>query len=309
MNRYTNKNFKKNQRQKKNYLLFIVCSVIIFFCLLLEVFVTNLSKDRSLQENEPPTPSEALDSPDPTLPNDVSASDVSDSETNDMQDVTVSQNNPVPEDIFENYDYTMPVPVSTAVDVSYFNDAVFIGDSRTEGFILNTNLSQATSYTHKGLMVNTVFTQEVIDIEGTKLSVMDALKATQFSKVYIMLGINELGWAYSSKFIDKYSEMIDEIKAINPNAIIYIQSILPVSEEVSATHDYVKNDKIKEYNTLLFQMATEKQVFFLDTAAAVIDENGCLPADAATDGIHLKKQYCEKWLQYLVTHTITNFNE
>lgn len=308
MNRYANKNFKNKQRQKKNYLLFIVCSVIVLFCLLLEIFMTNLSENRSLQDNAHSTPSEALDTPGSSSPREVSSPDVSASGTNNMQDVSISQSNPVPEDKFANYDFTMPVPVSTAVDLSYFDDAVFIGDSRTEGFLLNMNLSQAIAYTHKGLMVNTVFTQEVIDINGTKLSIMDALKETEFSKVYIMLGINELGWTYSSKFIDKYSEVIDEIKEINPDAVIYIQSILPVSEEVSATHAYVKNDKIKEYNALIFQMAAEKEVFFLDTAAAVMDENGCLPADAATDGIHLKKKYCELWLQYLVTHTVTGSN-
>ena len=39
------------------------------------------------------------------------------------------------------YDFSRPVPLSEPVDDSYFDDAVFIGDSRTEGLITNTGLS------------------------------------------------------------------------------------------------------------------------------------------------------------------------
>lgn len=45
-------------------------------------------------------------------------------------------------------------------------------------------------------------------------------------------------------------------------------------------------------------------VYYIDTGAAVADDSGCLPEDAAIDGIHLKKPYCDKWLDYLKTHTV-----
>ena len=43
---------------------------------------------------------------------------------------------------------------------------------------------------------------------------------------------------------------------------------------------------------------------YLDISSVIKDENGYLPDDAATDGIHLNKNYCDKWLQYLKTHYI-----
>ena len=202
------------------------------------------------------------------------------------------------------YDYSKPVSKSSTVENSYFDDAVFIGDSRTEGLILNTGLSNAISYTHKGLMVDTVFTTPVIDKNGCRLSIMTALKTTTFSKVYIMLGINETGWPYSSIFIEKYGQIIDEIKRINPSASIYVQEIIPVTNHISSTHRYVKNEKISEYNKLIQTMASEKQIYYIDTATAVSDFDGSLPEEATMDGIHLKKDYCEKWLNYLKTHTI-----
>ena len=154
-------------------------------------------------------------------------------------------------------------------------------------------------------MVDTVFSEPVIHKNGQKLSVMDALKETTFSKVYIMFGVNETGWVYSRMFQEKYGEMIDTIREINPRAIIYIQAILPVSDKVSSTHSYITNKKIMEYNELLQSLAEEKQVYYLDTKSAVADKNGSLPENAAVDGIHLVKEYCGKWLEYLKLHTIT----
>ncbi len=195
-------------------------------------------------------------------------------------------------------------PSSLPVENDYFNDAVFIGDSRTEGFFMYTDLSNAKAYAHKGLTVDTVFTDPVININGSKLSIVEALRQTSFQKVYIMLGVNETGWAYNSIFIEKYTKLVDEIQAINPNATIYLQSILPVSNEVSSTHDYIKNEKINEYNGFIAQIAKEKNAHYLNVSEAVASPSGALPDDAAIDGIHLKKEYCEKWLEYLKKHTI-----
>lgn len=202
------------------------------------------------------------------------------------------------------YDFTKPVPESDKVEESYFDDAVFIGDSRTEGFINTSGLSNTTVYAHKGLMVDTVFTSPVIDMAGSKISVMDALERSEFTKVYVMLGVNETGWPYDSVFIDKYKTLIEKIKKINPDASIYVQSILPVSSKVSSTHSYVKNEKIDQYNELIQAMTKEEKVYYVNVREAVADKNGALPEEAAVDGIHLKKDYCLKWLEYLKTHTI-----
>ena len=43
---------------------------------------------------------------------------------------------------------------------------------------------------------------------------------------------------------------------------------------------------------------------FLDLYTAFADENGALPSGASRDGVHLKKDYCQLWLDYLQTHTV-----
>ena len=201
--------------------------------------------------------------------------------------------------------FPQAVPESPRVEQSYLDDAVFIGDSRTEGLLLYTGLTNTTGYTYKGLMVDTVFTKPVINQNGQMVTVIDALRSTQFSKVYIMLGINELGWAYPNLFIEKYKQIIDTIRQINPNAIIYVQEILPVSQKVSETHSYITNEKISQFNQLLMTMTQEKEVYYLQVSQAVADSQGYLPAEAASDGIHLTPSYCRKWLDYLLCHTVS----
>lgn len=43
---------------------------------------------------------------------------------------------------------------------SYFDDAAFIGDSRTQGLQLYTGLPNATFYATQGLMVDTFFSKK-----------------------------------------------------------------------------------------------------------------------------------------------------
>lgn len=62
-------------------------------------------------------------------------------------------------------------------------------------------------------------------------TVADALRQEpQHKRVYIMLGINDLGWPSMETFTGNYSKLIDAVRSSQPNATIYVQSILPVSK-------------------------------------------------------------------------------
>ena len=189
------------------------------------------------------------------------------------------------------------------VDDSYFSDAAFIGDSRTQGLMLYTGLKDATFYTAQGLMVDTFFTKKVVGSGENKMTIPDAMKQQTFKKVYIMLGVNELGWSYEDVFIQKYGELVDEVKKLQPEATVFIQSILPVSKAKSDRDKVYNNMKIDRYNELIQKMAEKKGAVYLNVAEAVGLDSGALPEEASTDGIHLNKEYCLKWLDYLKSHT------
>ena len=282
--------YKKRKKAKKIFIIFILAIILIIFSLAVKYLLGLKSSDLSDINKY------GIDYfyNHKYLNYNYSIISLLEEETNNSEDIYSNELN----------EYTSIVPKSEEVMDDFFNDAVFIGDSRTEGFILYNGLSNVTSLTAKGLMVDTAFTRPAINMNGEKLTVMKALSKIKFNKVYIMLGINELGWAYSDIFIKKYAEIVDYIKEINNDAQIYIQSILPVSYEKSSSDKIYNNKNINNYNELIKEMTEDKQIYYLDVAEAIKDDDGNLPEDASLDGIHLKKEYCQKWYEYLKTHTI-----
>ena len=198
-----------------------------------------------------------------------------------------------------------PVPESEAVEDSYFEDAVFLGDSRTEGFHLYSGLKEGIYLHSVGATVESVFTKKSWPAEGkTKVPLLDALKEVECGKVYLMLGINELGWSRKETFYDQYAKVIDRVREDHPEAEIILQTLLPVSAKQDAKGSYVNNERIKVYNQVIWDLAEEKDCALVDVAMALTGEDGCLPADLNFDGVHLNPAGCRLWLNYLRTHSV-----
>ena len=197
------------------------------------------------------------------------------------------------------------VPENGRVDDSYFSDALFVGDSRMQGFVLYSGLSNVKSYTSVGLAVDTAYSKKFVQLDGKELTLAEALQQTapNFGKIYLLFGMNELGWGTWSVFVSKYGGLIDLIQQANPNAVIYLESLIPLTAEKSAKSDWLNNDHVNSFNKMIWQLAADKGVYYLNTAAGLAGEDGTLPSDASTDGVHLNKEACGKWLEYLKTHT------
>lgn len=184
--------------------------------------------------------------------------------------------------------------------VNFDSTVAFIGDSRTQGFIMYNGLKKVQDYSYIGLMVDTAISKEFIKTnDGNKITILEDMKNKDIQKVYIMLGLNELGWSYPQVFKLKYSELIDEIRKIKPNCTIYLQSIIPVTESKDKSDKIFNNKNVDEFNKLIQELSSEKNVKYLDVKSALVDEKGFLPEEASTDGIHIDVDYCEKWLDYL----------
>ena len=182
-----------------------------------------------------------------------------------------------------------------------FNSNVaFIGDSRTQAFLMYAGLNNVTDYTNIGLMVITAMTKAFItNDDGKKITILEDLKNKKIDTIYIMLGINELGWVYSNIFINEYEKLIDSILEIKPNCEIIVQSIIPVTKTKSDNDSVYNNKRINEYNKLIKEMTDRKKIKFIDLVPVLADKNGNLPENASPDGIHLNKEYCVKWYNCL----------
>lgn len=185
-------------------------------------------------------------------------------------------------------------------DVKFDDKVAFIGDSRTQGLIMYTGLTKINDYSYIGLMVDSAIKKEFVKTsDGKKVTLLEDMKNKDIDTVYIMLGVNELGWAYPEVFKLKYKELIEKIREIKPNINIYVQSIIPVTKEIDSTNKYINNNRIKKYNDLIKELANELDVKYLDVASALVNDEGYLPSQASTDGIHVDRDYCLKWLEYL----------
>lgn len=196
------------------------------------------------------------------------------------------------------------VHVEKTVDDSYFEDALFIGDSRTEGFMLYSDLSDIHAYCSKGLSISRIYTDAIVNMEdGRTLTVMEALQEQEFKKIYIMFGVNELGWPYDDVFQEQYSKLLRDVRQLQPDAVIYVENIIPISASRSATDPIYNNENVNRFNTMIQAVCEEQNVVYLDVASALADENGALPENASSDGIHCNVEYCNIWMNYLRNNT------
>ena len=203
------------------------------------------------------------------------------------------------------------IPESAEVDDTYFSNTLFIGNSITEGFKEFSGLDTPTYYEGRGMTVESIHRMKIVNADNSPNSdgtgektVMDALKERQFDQIYLLMGANELGWVYLDMFIEQYAQLIDDIKALQPNAKICVQSVLPVSAERSETDEVYNNTKIENLNNMIINMSAEKGIPYLNAAEAFKDDTGALPADKTPDGIHLTAAACKEWRMYIKTHVM-----
>lgn len=213
----------------------------------------------------------------------------------------------------ENYTYTSApetpaaVPEFGKVDLSWFNDAAFLGDSLTVGYSdYNINVGDALICAYEGASPNDIVNRTTMtsNARGDEIP-LDVLSQAQPKKLYVLMGANSL--AYSTEndegFLNYYGRMLDELKAALPDTTIFVQSVLPVQAEVQDKMPGLKPDRVSSINASLSAMAAEKGCLYLALNEAFVDENGYLKADfAQPDGLHLSGSGYSTWVDYLRTH-------
>ena len=233
--------------------------------------------------------------------NDDMKNNATGSMNDDMQNNTTGSKN----DDMQNEEPEVPLSFCEVSD-DYFDDAVFIGDSRVVSLYEYSDWKEATYYCSSGMTLGGVFKEPTGRWKdgNWKVNIADALQQKQYKKVYIMLGINDMGVGDLDYFMNHYTDMVNQIHEWQPDAIIYIMSIMNVSAERNAQGDYINNEAIRVRNERLKELDNGRDTFYLDINSVVCDENGCLNAEYTFDGVHLYAQYVPLWTDYLKTHAI-----
>lgn len=219
-----------------------------------------------------------------------------DSESETVNEIKIPEQPKVTnENIDPLKDYPLPYE---EVDLSYFDDALFIGDSRVAGLAMNSG-TNATFYAVTSFQLYRYKTFKVVQTPSGKVPIFDAMPYDKFTKIYIKVGLNELGSVTDEPFLDAYASLINDLRVMQPRAIIYIQAILPVTQVKSQTDKVHCNENIKKRNENLKSFAELMKCYYVDVGPYFADETGALKAETTADGIHMYSKYMPMWIDAL----------
>ncbi len=199
---------------------------------------------------------------------------------------------------------------------SYFDDACFIGHSLVVGMKNYFGLRNADFFAVSGISAKRmldydrfVLSETYLDENGetkNKLGPLsDALQERQYGKVYIMLGVNELGPKedHLSDYYNSMLKLVDLVQTAQPGARIYLISITPIAQKRSEESTYFNRENVVRFNERLQQVSLDKNVYYIDAFSPFADPQGYMPEGSATaDGIHLPAAKYADLKNILATH-------
>lgn len=170
-------------------------------------------------------------------------------------------------------------------DESFFDDALFIGDSRMVSSAYYARLGKADYFTDVGMNVFQMFSVTASDDNFDATDLTTLLQNRTYKKIFIMLGINECGYPMSS-LLSAYQEDIDTLKRLQPDATIYLLKVYGVSCSVAESASYFSPQRLQEVNDGIAGLADGKKVHCLDASRLYCDDEGYMKEEYTSDGVH-----------------------
>ena len=197
------------------------------------------------------------------------------------------------------------------VDVSYFDDAIFMGDSLADGFkdyaAWMSLKGRSTMYMTQRSMTPRSFIQPGATVDAGDAGMVDVwgtISAKQPGKIYITLGTNALMAMDPEEFINSYYQLVNKIQSTSPNTLIYVTTIPPTSSAYAAKESRLSKERILQANQLIAQMCRHENLALIDLYDVVCGADGYLNEEINSDGIHLTPAGYKMWLNYLIEHTV-----
>ncbi len=198
-----------------------------------------------------------------------------------------------------------------AVDESWFDDAIFIGDSVTQGlcnYVENGGLGDADflCIDYIGYQTALLGLDDEYGIHpvynGEKVMIDDAVKAIGKKKIFIMLGMNDLSYLGVDGTVGYMTQFVDQLLEKNPDVKIYMESMIP-SIASKVRDDYLTNENVALYNERLKVFCQERGYDYIDVYSEVSDGSGNLRDEICVDpmgqGHHLTYDGLQLWIDLL----------
>lgn len=189
---------------------------------------------------------------------------------------------------------TEPVPVED----SWFDDALFVGNSLTVGLREFGRLGNADYFCDVGLSVFSVLGAQTQDRNFEKTTLEGLLRSRQYGKVILNFGINEAGYNLDA-ILNKYQEVIDAVRRLQPDATIIIHGVMTTGRKKAAEAWYFTPDRVYEMNSAIKTLADWKTVYYIDVNKTLADEEGYMPDSWSGDGCHPYGTGYAEWAQWI----------
>lgn len=184
-----------------------------------------------------------------------------------------------------------------------FSSTLFIGDSRTEGLKEYGGLTEAEFFANSGMSSFNLLSARLTVKDKSRLSLEELLSGHSYERIYLMLGINELGYSPSA-VTKQYSSVVDRIRQLQPQARIILEANLHVTKKKSDSDPVYGNGKIDALNLAIYQMAVEKGCGYVDVNSLFDDGQGNLDSKYSVDNAHIMGKYYTVWAQWLRTQNV-----
>lgn len=192
---------------------------------------------------------------------------------------------------------TEPEPQYVPVDESWFDDALFIGDSRTVGLQQMARLGDADYFCAGSMSVFTVQKWNCSDQDFRDKQLHQVLSDKTYGKIYVHLGLNECGSDHDL-VMEQYRDLVDLIQEKQPDAVVILQAILTVTERKAMDPNF-SLERIHDLNSRIEALAEEKGFLYIDVNEWVADERGYMRSDVSYDGAHLLGTGYMGWSEWI----------
>ncbi|MEX6686505.1 GDSL-type esterase/lipase family protein [Danxiaibacter flavus] len=138
------------------------------------------------------------------------------------------------------------------------------------------------------------------------LNRLDEVTKRKPSKVFIMIGVNDIASNVPDSFILRnYASIVKRIKQESPATSICIQSILPTNDAFTEFKRHQgKDEHIRSVNKGLKQLALEQHCTYLDLYSLMLDTEGKLDRKYTNDGLHLTGEGYMVWKKALLDNKL-----
>lgn len=179
-----------------------------------------------------------------------------------------------------------------------FSGVLFIGDSRTVGLWEYGNLGNAQVFANSGMSVYNLFDAKVTLRDGSKKTLEQVLSQDRYLTIYVMLGINELGYD-RQRTVAQYRSIVNRIQEMQPEAQLILEANLHVTQKKSSKSPIYNNENINALNGEIKKIADAERCYYINVNELFDDENGNLKAAYTSDGSHVLGKYYSIWVDWI----------